>query len=187
MPKINGISVDPKAYAKRVTEAKKTLARTSPEVKRKIAEMYPKVSGKDIVNKALSPKLMKKNAKPIEDRKKNTPPKMPRRKLPGTPVPLTPRTPRKPGYKLMPKVGPNLTRPKDRIGPKQMGPAGPKKKSPGVATPKPKAKKPTLDDFLLKGKRPPMKIKPGLKRPSDADVILRGYNDPATIKKYKKK
>ena len=119
--------------------------------------------------------------------KKNTPPKMPRRKLPGTPVPLTPRTPRKPGYKLMPKVGPNLTRPKDQqIGPKQMGPAGPKKKSPGVATPKPKAKKPTLDDFLLKGKRPPMKIKPGLKRPSDADVILKGYNDKKTINKYKK-
>jgi hypothetical protein len=45
------------------------------------------------------------------------------------------------------------------------------------------SKKKTLDDFLLKGKRPPMKIKPGLKRPSDADVILKGYND----KKYKGK
>jgi hypothetical protein len=57
---------------------------------------------------------------------------------------------------------------------------GPKVKTPNMA--KPKAKKPTLDDFLTKGKKPPMKIKPGLKRPSDADVILKGYND----KKYKK-
>ena len=59
---------------------------------------------------------------------------------------------------------------------------GPKKKSPGMGTPKPKAKKPTLDDFLLKGKRPP--LAPGQKKlPSDSDVILKGYND----KKYKKK
>jgi hypothetical protein len=57
---------------------------------------------------------------------------------------------------------------------------GPKVKTPNMAKPKPK--KPTLDDFLTKGKKPPMKIKPGLKRPSDADVILKGYND----KKYKK-
>ena len=55
-------------------------------------------------------------------------------------------------------------------------PAGPKKKSPGVViTPKPKAKKPKLDDFLLKGKRPP--IAPGQKKlPSDSDVILKNYN-----------
>ena len=36
-------------------------------------------------------------------------------------------------------------------------------------TPKPTkkavAKKPTLDDFLTKGKRPPIKLKPGLKPP----------------------
>jgi len=57
----------------------------------------------------------------------------------------------------------------------------PKPKATKKATPTPKPKKSTLDDFLLKGKRPP--IKPGLKLPSDADVILKGYND----KKYKKK
>lgn len=63
-----------------------------------------------------------------------------------------------------------------------------KKPLPAVITNKSnKAKtKPTLDDFLTKGKKPPMKIKPGLKRPSDADVILKGYNDPKTLKKYKK-
>jgi len=52
-------------------------------------------------------------------------------------------------------------------------------------TASPKPKKPTLNDYLKQGKRPP--IKPGLKLPSDADVIMKGYNDPATIKKYKKK
>jgi hypothetical protein len=112
-------------------------------------------------------------------------------KLPGTPVPMPGYKPRRvPGQALpapMPKVEGNYGKPRgQRTGPKQIGPAGPKKKSPGVATPKPKAKKPTLDDFLLKGKRPPMKIKPGLKRPSDADVILKGYNDKKTINKYKK-
>ena len=132
MPKINGKPIDPKAYAKRLTEAKKTLARTSPEVKRKIAEMYPKITSKDIVKKALSPKAIKKG-----------------------PLPSGPRRPRA------------TARP---------APAGPKKKSPGVMiTPKPKAKKPKLDDFLLKGKRPP--IAPGQKKlPSDSDVILKNYN-----------
>lgn len=55
-----------------------------------------------------------------------------------------------------------------------------KPKNPKIKNPK---KKLTLDDFLLKGKKPPMRIKPGLKRPSDADVIIKGYND----KKYKGK
>jgi hypothetical protein len=41
----------------------------------------------------------------------------------------------------------------------------PKPKATKKATPTPKAKKKTLDDFLLKGKRPPIKLKPGLKRP----------------------
>lgn len=61
-------------------------------------------------------------------------------------------------------------------------------KKKATPSPKPKAtKKPTLNDYLKQGKRPPTKIKPGLKRPSDADVIIKGYNDPATIKKMKKK
>ena len=79
-----------------------------------------------------------------------------------TPVPMPKRTPGGTAKKITP---------------------GPKKKSSSMGTPKPKAKKPTLDDFLLKGKKPPMKIKPGLKRPSDSDVILKGYNN----KKYKGK
>lgn len=69
-------------------------------------------------------------------------------------------------------------------------PTGPRKKSTPVPLPKktakPKPRKPTLDDFLSKGKKPPMKIKPGLTRPSDADVILKGYNDKKTINKSKR-
>lgn len=78
----------------------------------------------------------------------------------GTPVPMPKRTPAGPkGKREMPYTGPRRER-----NPK-LKPAGPKVKSPGTATPKPKAKKPTLDDFLKQGKRPPIKLKPGLKRP----------------------
>lgn len=46
-----------------------------------------------------------------------------------------------------------------------------------TALPKPAGKatkKPTLNDYLKQGKRPP--VKPGLKLPSDADVRIKGYN-----------
>lgn len=95
---------------------------------------------------------------------KMTMPLQPKRTRGATPVPMPTRS-TKPG-------------PAKKIAP------GPKIKTPTAVTPK--AKKPTLDDFLLKGKKPPMKIKPGLTRPSDADVILKGYNDKKTINKYKK-
>ena len=42
MPKINGKNIDPKVYAKRVTQAKKTVAAMDPAVKAKIKDMYPK-------------------------------------------------------------------------------------------------------------------------------------------------
>jgi hypothetical protein len=49
------------------------------------------------------------------------------------------------------------------------------------ATPSPKAtlgplpKKPTLNDYIARGIKPP--VAPGQKKlPSDADVILKGYN-----------
>jgi hypothetical protein len=96
-----------------------------------------------------------------------------------TPIPSGPRNP-------------NRTRVKQT-------PVGPKVKSPSTATPKakkpspsgktnygPLPKNPTLNDYLMRGIRPPSRNKPG-SRPSDADVIIKGYNDPATIKKYKKK
>jgi len=137
----------------------------------------------------------------------------PRGKVPGKPVPLATPRPRtyprgaKPapmpeyprGVKPTPKpapmpkrtpAGPNGKREMPYTGPRRernpnLKPAGPKKKTPSTATPKPKAKKPTLNDFLSKGKRPP--IKPGFKLPSDADIILKGYNDKKTLNKYKKK
>ena len=60
MPKINGKPVDPKAYAKRVTQAKKTVASMDPSVKRKIAEMYPSFPTKQLTKKMLDAKLKKK-------------------------------------------------------------------------------------------------------------------------------
>jgi hypothetical protein len=75
--------------------------------------------------------------------------------------------------KLLPKR-PGAQSPKTPIPSGPMRPNGATSKNkPRPAGPK---KKPTLDDFLLNGKKPPMKIKPGLKRPSDSDVILKNYN-----------
>jgi hypothetical protein len=64
MPKIgpNKVSVDPKAYAARLTAAKKKVAAMDPAVKTKIREMYPAVKKEAIVNKALDPKRAKKAA-----------------------------------------------------------------------------------------------------------------------------
>jgi hypothetical protein len=72
----------------------------------------------------------------------------------------------------MPKIG------SGRRTAKPMPMAGAKKKPSTMATPKAQTpKKKTLDDFLLKGKRPPRA--PGQKKlPSDSDIVL---------KKYKKK
>ena len=62
MPKIgpNKVSIDPKAYAARVTSAKKRVAQIDPATKAKISEYYPKVTKEAIVNKALSPKKTEK-------------------------------------------------------------------------------------------------------------------------------
>ena len=134
MPKINGKPVDPKAYALRITNAKKIIAKADPAVKRKIAEMYPKFSKEGITKKTLDRQMKKK----------------------ATPVP-------------MPKIT------SGRRTAKPMPAAGAKKKPSITATPKAQTpKKKTLDDFLLKGKRPPRA--PGQKKlPSDSDVILKKY------------
>ena len=69
--------------------------------------------------------------------------------------------------------------------------AGMKKKA--TPTPKPRTsskapgplpKNPTLNDYLLRGIRPPTK---GKTPPPDYDVIIKGFNDKKTINKYKKK
>ena len=69
MAKINGNPVDPKNYAARVTNAKKIIAKTDPETKKKIAQMYskatptpkPKATAKPVV------KVPVMNSKKIQD------------------------------------------------------------------------------------------------------------------------
>ena len=145
-----------------------------------------------------------KAPKPMGSAKKMAP--KPRSvKLRGTPVPLAEYKPNRalgaPKPVPMPKRVPNLSLPPDQRASAKKIPPGLRKKgkSPSTATPKakkpspsnktnygPLPKNPTLNDYLMRGIRPPSKNKPGT-RPSDADVIIKGYNDPATIKKYKKK
>ena len=48
----------------------------------------------------------------------------------------------------------------------------------------PLPKKPTLNDYLARGLKPPVK---GKTPPPDYDVIIKGFNDKKTISKYKKK
>jgi hypothetical protein len=66
----------------------------------------------------------------------------------------------------------------------------PKPKSTKKATPSPSPKKtlgplpknPTLNDYLMRGLRPPIK---GKTPPPPYDAIIKGFNDKKTIKKYK--
>jgi hypothetical protein len=53
MPKINGKSIDPKAYAARMTQAKKKVASIDPAIKAKLQEFYPVFSNKDIIDNIL--------------------------------------------------------------------------------------------------------------------------------------
>jgi hypothetical protein len=71
MPKIgpNKVSVDPKAYAARITRAKKIVAGMDPATKAKIKDMYPKVTREEVAKQALNTKKV--------DMKKNTAPKKP--------------------------------------------------------------------------------------------------------------
>ena len=74
MPK----GIDPKAYAARVTKAKKTIASMDPATAKKIKDMYPKITKEAIVNKALSPKkatAKKAAAKPMAKPKVTAKPK----------------------------------------------------------------------------------------------------------------
>ena len=113
MPKIgpsgNKVSIDPKAYAARITRAKKIVASMDPATKAKIKEMYPAVKKEKIVDKALSPK------KAIAKK------------------PVAPRTPSKGVKTTMPKVGPKPAR---TIAPKpkttKKAPSMPKKEKPAI-------------------------------------------------------
>jgi hypothetical protein len=70
MPKIgpNKVSIDPKAYAARITRANKIIAAMDPGTKAKIKEMYPDIKKEAIVKKALDTKkavAKKAAAKPM--------------------------------------------------------------------------------------------------------------------------
>lgn len=71
MPK----GIDPKAYAARITRAKKTVAALDPATKAKLKEMYPNISKEAIANKALTAK--KAAAKPTTKPKVTPKPKAP--------------------------------------------------------------------------------------------------------------
>ena len=131
MPKIgpngNKVSIDPKAYAARITRAKKIVASMDPATRAKIKEMYPNVSKEAIANKALDTKkaTMKKSTapkKPTISRTASTGTKKPMPKIEGA----------KPGVKKpMPKV---TSKPKPLTGPaavaeiqRRTSPAGVKK------------------------------------------------------------
>ncbi len=53
MPKINGINVDPKAYAARKAQAQKRITAASPETKAKLKEFYPDISNEELINSIL--------------------------------------------------------------------------------------------------------------------------------------
>jgi hypothetical protein len=61
MPKIgpNKVSIDPKAYAARITKAKKTVASMDPATKAKLKEMYPSTSKAPVAKKAVAKKIIK--------------------------------------------------------------------------------------------------------------------------------
>ena len=109
MPK----GIDPKAYAARITKAKKIVAAMDPATKAKIKEMYPKIAKEAVANSALNPKKV--------DMKKKTAPMKP----------TVSRAPSKGVKKPMPKIG---AKPKPLTGPaavaeiqRRTSPAGVKK------------------------------------------------------------
>lgn len=128
MPK----GIDPKAYAARVTKAKKTVAAMDPAMKAKIKDMYPNISKADIAKQMLGPKTtlsdMEKRikAKPTAT-PKATAGSVARRTLAKTtkaPMAKTiTKTPAKTTTKAKPLTGPAAVRELQR----QVSPAGVKK------------------------------------------------------------
>jgi hypothetical protein len=101
MPKIgpNKVSVDPKAYAARITRAKKIVAGMDPATKAKIKDMYPKVTREEVAKQALDTKkvAMKKKTSPMKPTVSRAPSKGVK-----TPMPKTGPSGKK---KLMPLTG----------------------------------------------------------------------------------
>jgi hypothetical protein len=132
MPK----GIDPKAYAARITKAKKTVAAMDPATRAKLKEFYPNLTREEVVKQALDTKKvnMKKSAAPKPATKKSA----------AKPAPLgtAPAAPRRGNAKPAP-LGTPPAKPKGRMTPM------PKttKKAPG-ATKKPE--KMTPQDAAMK-------------------------------------
>jgi hypothetical protein len=121
MAKINGKNIDPKAYAARVTQAKKTVAKMDPTVKAKLKEYYPKITKKDIAKQMIGPstslsdleKRIKANPKATPKVAMNSTPKVTAKAKPkATPkvaMNSTPKVTAKAKPKATPKVAMNST------------------------------------------------------------------------------
>jgi hypothetical protein len=130
MPK----GIDPKAYAARITRAKKTVAAMDPATRAKIKDMYPKVTREEVAKQALDTKkvAMKKKTAPMKPTVSRAPSK-------GVKTPM-PKIGNKPSAKrLLPKntntkSGPRQLMSKPLTGPaaiaeiqRRVSPAGVKK------------------------------------------------------------
>ena len=122
MPKIgpNKVSVDPKAYAARVTSAKKRVAQIDPTTKAKLSEYYPKVTREDVAKQALDTKKAETFRAAAGMKKSKSMDKMPARKPPaGVKMPTVKNAPVKPKAPVKKKV---LVMP-NKISPSKMTPA----------------------------------------------------------------
>jgi hypothetical protein len=128
MPK----GIDPKAYAARVTKAKKTVAAMDPAMKKKLEQYYPSISKADIAKQMLSPKTtlsdMEKRikAKPTATPKATAGSVARRTLAKATKAPMaktTTKVPVKTTTKAKPLTGPAAVRELQR----QVSPAGVKK------------------------------------------------------------
>jgi len=130
MPK----GMDPKAYAARVTKAKKVIAAMDPAMKAKIKDMYPKITKEQVATQAMGGKKVmaeEKRMKSVENRKKRMTAEMnafgktsAASKTAKTSMtkPAT-KAPAKPTTKAKPLTGPAAVRELQR----QVSPAGVKK------------------------------------------------------------
>jgi hypothetical protein len=96
MPKIgpNKVSIDPKAYAARVTRAKKTVAKIDPATKAKLREYYPEITTKDIAKQMLNPKSTLADMKKRIKANPTATPKATTKKAAAKPAPKAPATKR---------------------------------------------------------------------------------------------
>jgi len=128
MPK----GMDPKAYAARVTKAKKVIAAMDPAMKTKIRDMYPKITKEDITKQMIGPKTTLSD---MEKRMRANPTATPK----ATAGSVARRTPSKAAKTSMPKTATKAsakptTKAKPLTGPaavrelqRQVSPAGVKK------------------------------------------------------------